>query len=148
MNAYSLAAAFMLGVGAGASSCLALSGGLMLTSAASFNRRHPSAGAFSRMRPVSLFVIGRLLSYALLGGSLVAVSSFLHPSPTVNGLLILLAAAYMLAAGLDLLGAAPAWLKGLMPQMPKAITRRILDAEGNERPIMPFVLGAATFFLP
>jgi len=148
MNGFSLAAAFALGLGAGASSCLALAGGLLLSSAASYNRRHPSASAAARLRPVFLFVGGRLLSYALLGGALGALGAAVRPSPTVTGVLMLVAAAYMLAAGLDMLGLAPAWLKAHMPRMPKALTRLVLDAEGNEHPVMPFLLGAATFFLP
>src|SRR5512135_956005 len=113
MNPFSLAAAFVLGLGAGASSCLALAGGLMLSSAASYNRSRPAAGAAARMRPVFMFVGGRLLSYALLGGALGALGAAFRPSAAVTGALMLVAAAYMLASGLDMLGLAPAWLKAL-----------------------------------
>ncbi len=140
--------AMLIGLIAGSSSCVAVAGGLLLSSAKKFQERYGGGTAAERMKPVLLFVGGRVFSYALLGGAIGAAGKALNPPPVLTGALILFAAAYMVVMGLDMLRLAPRWLLRLMPQMPKAIGHRVLDAEGKEHPVMPAVLGGATFFLP
>lgn len=144
----SFGAIFIIGLVAASSSCIAITGGLLLSAAAKFNERYVSARPLARMRPVVLFVAGRIASYTILGGLLGVVGAALSPSPTVTAIIAIAAAAYMIIMGLDMLHIAPAWLKGLMPRMPKSLSHRIMDAEGKEHPLAPFGLGAATFFLP
>ncbi|MEK7473425.1 MAG: sulfite exporter TauE/SafE family protein [Patescibacteria group bacterium] len=145
----SFGAIFLVGLVAASSSCIAVTGGLLLSTAAKFNQRYgPSAAGISRMRPVLLFVGGRIASYALFGGILGVVGQALSPSPLVTALITIAAAIYMLIMGLDMLHLAPPWLKRFMPRMPKTFAHRIMDAEGNPHPFAPFGLGAATVFLP
>lgn len=144
----SFGAIFIVGLVAASSSCIAITGGLLLSAAAKFNERYASAHSLARMRPVVLFVAGRIASYTILGGLLGVVGAALNPSPTVTAIIAIAAAVYMLIMGLDMLHIAPAWLKGLMPRMPKSLSHRIMDAEGKEHPLAPFALGGATFFLP
>lgn len=141
-------AAFLLGLVAASSSCIAVSGGLLLSTAARFNERYASASPLARMRPVGLFVLGRVTSYGVLGGVIGLLGQALDPSPWVTGGITLLAAVYMLIMGLDMLHLAPAWMKRLMPRMPKALSHKIMDGEKRTHPVMPFLLGALTFFLP
>lgn len=143
-----LGAIFVVGLVAASSSCIAVSGGLLLSSAAKFNERYGSASPMGRMRPVLLFVLGRVLGYGILGGLLGVIGRALTPSPLVTAFIAILAAVYMFVMGLDMLQIAPAWLKRLMPKMPKSLSHRVMDAEGKEHPFMPLGLGAATFFLP
>lgn len=147
-SAMSFGAILVLGLVAASSSCIAVTGGLLLSAAAKFNERYTAATRLGRMRPVFFFVAGRIASYTVLGGLLGVVGSVLTPSPLVTALLIILAAVYMLIMGLDMLHVAPSWLKGILPRLPKALSHRIMDAEGKEHPFTPFALGAATFFLP
>lgn len=144
----SFGAIFVIGLVAASSSCIAITGGLLLSAAAKFNERYVSAKPLARMRPVALFVIGRIVSYTILGGLLGVVGAAFSPSTTVTAIIAIIAAGYMLIMGLDMLHIAPAWLKGLMPRMPKSLSHRIMDAEGKEHPLAPLGLGAATFFLP
>ncbi len=144
----SLGAIFVIGLVAASSSCIAVSGGLLLSTAARFNERYGSSGPMGRMRPVALFIIGRIAGYALLGGLLGLIGKALTPSPLVTAGIAILAAIYMIIMGLEMLQIAPAWLKALIPSMPKAISHRVMDAEGKEHPLMPLILGSATFFLP
>ncbi len=141
-------AALVLGLVAGSSSCLAVAGGLLLSSAGKFNERYGNLSFLGRMQPVGLFVVGRILSYGFLGGLIGLLGKSLTPSPLIVGSLTVLAAVYMLTMGLDMLHIAPRWLKSLMPRMPKGLSHRIMDAEGNDHWATPFLLGAATFFLP
>lgn len=141
-------AVFLLGLLAASSSCIAVSGGLLLSSVAVFNRRYGREGFGGRMRPVALFVVGRLLSYAVFGGVIGWIGQALLLSPAVLGLITIVAALYMITMGLSMLQMTPLWLKRVMPTMPVSVARKIFGAKGNEGPVMPFLLGAATFFLP
>ena len=147
-SATSFGAIFLIGLVAASSSCIAVTGGLLLSSAAKFNERYASTMPLARMRPVFLFVAGRIASYTFLGGLLGVVGVALSPSPLLTATIAIVAALYMLIMGLDMLHIAPNWIKSIMPRIPKSLSHRILDAEGNEHPIAPFGLGAATFFLP
>jgi sulfite exporter TauE/SafE/copper chaperone CopZ len=141
-------AAMLLGLVAGSSSCLAVSGGLMLSMAGEYRERYGARTGIARMTPVFAFLAGRVVSYGALGGAIGALGRAFTPSPLATGAITLLAAAAMIVMGLDLLGIAPAWLKNLMPRLPKALGRKVLEAKGAEHPAMPFFLGAATFFIP
>lgn len=147
-SSITVTAALILGLVAGSSSCIAVSGGLLLSSAAKFNERYAARGPLARMRPVFHFIAGRAVSYGLFGGLIGAFGKAFTPSPLLTGGLIVAAAAYMLVMGLDMLKIAPAWLKKLTPRLPKGLAHRIMDAEGKEHPATPFLLGAGTFFLP
>lgn len=131
-------AVFLMGLVAASSSCVAVSGGLMLS----------TITTFSRVRPVVLFVVGRLVSYAVLGGLIGLIGSALVPSPAILGIITIVAALYMLVMGLGMLQISPLWLRRVTPTMPKSLTKKILGSEGQGGTLKPFVLGAATFFLP
>lgn len=143
-----IGAALVIGLIASASSCLAINAGLLLSSSATFNERYPSATRIGRMRPVFLFVSGRIASYGLLGAALGIIGKSLTPSPLITALIVILAALYMLVMGMEMLHIAPSWLKRIMPGMSKSLSHKILDAQEKKNPLMPFVLGGATFFLP
>ena len=147
-SAASFGTVFLIGLVAASSSCIAVVGGLLLSSAAKFNERYVSAKPLARMRPVALFVAGRITSYTILGGLLGVVGNLLSPPPLVTAVITIIAALYMLVMGLEMLHIAPSWLKRILPRMPKSLSHRILDAEKKEHPLAPFGLGAATFFLP
>ncbi|MBI4098783.1 MAG: sulfite exporter TauE/SafE family protein [Candidatus Magasanikbacteria bacterium] len=147
-DAMSVGAIFVIGLVAASSSCIAVTGGLLLSVAAKFNERYGGATTSGRMRPVLLFVVGRVLGYMVLGGLLGVVGKALTPSTGVTAAITILAAFYMLIMGLDMLHIAPAFLKRLMPRMPKKIAHRIMDADGKTSPTAPLMFGAATFFLP
>lgn len=144
----SFGAIFVIGLVAASSSCIAVTGGLLLSTTAKIRERYGDAKPAARMKPVALFVGGRILSYAILGGLLGVIGNALAPSPMISAIIMILASVYMIVMGLDMLHIAPHWLKRLMPHMPKSIAHRILDAQGKEHPAMPAILGAATFFLP
>lgn len=143
-----IGAALVIGLIASASSCLAINAGLLLSSAATFNEKYPSTTRIGRMRPVFMFVIGRVASYSIFGAALGFIGKSLTPSPLITALIVIVAAVYMLVMGLEMLHIAPSWLKRLLPGMSKSLSHKILDAEKKKNPLMPFILGGATFFLP
>lgn len=147
-NAASFGSVFLVGLLAASSSCIAVSGGLMLSGVTSFATRHPKASRARLLQPILLFVTGRLVGYSFFGGLIGLIGQAIAPPPLVTGLITVVVAVFMFVMGLDMVGIAPSWLKRILPRMPKALAHRVLDAEGNQHPVMPLLLGAGTFFLP
>ena len=143
----SLGFAFVIGLVAAVSSCLAVVGGLLLSVAAKYNEAFPHLTGFQRFKPHLFFNIGRVVSYTVLGGLVGLFGSTLTLSPRVNGVLVILVSIVMISLGFRLLKLFPG-LTRFQPKMPKFFAHRIYAmAEGNSKST-PFVLGGLTFFLP
>jgi len=141
--------AMAIGLVAASSSCMAVSGGLLLATAAKFNEQRAKNGrAGSRLAPVTLFVFGRVISYAAFGGLIGMIGKNISVSPFASGAITVIAALVMLALGLDMLKLLPKWIKKLIPSIPAFISRRVMNADSSMHPAAPFFLGAGTFFLP
>src|SRR5947207_6844915 len=138
---------FAIGLVASVSSCMAVTGGLLVAVAAKYNDVSRDLTSFERLRPHLYFNAGRIASYTLLGGAVGALGATLTLSPAINGTLSIAASAVMILLGLQMLRLFPG-LTRFMPTMPKALSHRIHDLAERETKESAFVLGAATFFLP
>lgn len=141
-------AVFILGLIAASSSCIAVSGGLLLSVVERVSDRYKILPGRARMLPVSLFVIGRITGYTVFGAMVAGIGQALSPSAFVTGLIAMAAALFMFVMGLDMLHIAPKWLKLLMPRTPKFLSRRVLSDNQHNHYFSPAVFGALTFFLP
>ncbi len=137
----------VIGLVASVSSCLAVTGGLLVAFAAKYNDANPYLTDRQRILPHVYFNAGRLISYALLGGAIGALGSALTLSPAVSGALTLIASLIMVVLGLNMLGLFPS-ASLLMPRLPRAFAHRLHDAAARETKGTAFLLGAGTFFLP
>lgn len=95
--------AFVIGIVAAFSTCLAVTGGLLLGVSAQYNQTHLSSGRYNKFRPTLLFNIGRLTSYAIFGGLVSAFGSLFTLSPRTNGIITVLASLAMIFLGMQLL---------------------------------------------
>jgi sulfite exporter TauE/SafE len=138
---------FVIGLVASVSSCIAVTGGLLVAVAAKYNETTDNLTPMRRMKPLIYFNAGRILSYTLLGGAIGALGSTLTLSPEVTGALTIIASAVMILLGLQMLKLLPA-LTRFLPTMPKAVGHYIHDLAERDANGGAFVLGAATFFLP
>src|SRR6202171_2308083 len=138
---------FVIGLVASVSSCIAVTGGLLVAVAAKYNETTANLTPMRRMKPRIYFNAGRILSYTLLGGAIGALGSTLTLSPEVTGALTIIASAVMILLGLQMLKLLPA-LTRFLPTMPKAFGHYIHDLAERDANGGAFVLGAATFFLP
>jgi sulfite exporter TauE/SafE len=138
---------FAIGLVASVSSCIAVTGGLLVAVAAKYNDVTANLTGIQRLKPHLYFNAGRIVSYTLLGGTIGALGSTLTLSAEINGILTILASAVMILLGVQMLRLFPA-LARFMPTMPKAFSHRIHDLAERETKESAFVLGAATFFLP
>lgn len=145
----SLSVALLIGLTAGFSTCLALVGGLILGISARHSEKHPEATPMQKFRPHLFFNAGRVLSYAVLGGLLGSLGSFLQLSGTTLGVVTIAVGIVMLLLGLKLTGVCPR-LETVSFALPKGISRLlgISDKQREYSHKNSFVLGAMTFFLP
>src|ERR1700687_4630575 len=78
---------FLIGLVASVSSCIAVTGGLLVAVAAKYNEATGSRPALQRLKPLIVFNAGRVLSYTVLGGLIGALGSALTLSAGTNGIL-------------------------------------------------------------
>jgi uncharacterized protein len=139
--------AFVIGLVASVSSCVAVTGGLLVAVAAKYNAANTNLTDLERLKPHLYFNGGRLVSYAVLGGAIGALGSALTLSPATTGTLTLVASAVMIVLGLQMLGLLPS-LGRFVPTMPKSMTRHIHGFANRDTKQAAFLLGGLTFFLP
>ena len=138
---------FVIGLVASVSSCIAVTGGLLVAVAAKYNEVTTQLTPMQRLKPHVYFNTGRIISYTVLGGVIGAIGSALMLSPQVNGVLTLVASAVMILLGLQMLKVLPG-LTRFLPTMPKRFSHFIHDLAERDANGGAFILGAATFFLP
>lgn len=144
-----LLAVGLIGLTAGFSTCMALVGGLVLGISSRHAELHPEATAVQKFRPHLFFNLGRLLSYAVLGGAIGLLGSVFRLSSPVLGFLIIFVGVVMFMLGLKLTEVFPR-LNGGGLLIPKSVARRLgLGREVKEYSHKnALATGALTFFLP
>ena len=138
---------FLVGLVASVSTCLAVTGGLLLAVASKNSERHPELTSSQKLKPLLYFNFGRLFSYLVLGGAIGALGAVLTLSPKISGLITILASAAMIILGFQLLRVFPS-LSMFQFRLPKFFGHKIHDLSQSESKLAPFSLGALTFFLP
>jgi sulfite exporter TauE/SafE/copper chaperone CopZ len=133
--------AFVIGIIASLSTCMAVVGGLLLSMSATFAKEG------DKIKPQLLFHVGRLASFVILGGVIGAIGSAFALSTTATFILGLVIAAVMFILGINLLDVFH-WSKRLQPSMPKFLARHAYGATKLNHTLTPFLVGIATFFLP
>ncbi len=133
--------AFVIGLIASVSTCMAVVGGLVLSMSANFAKEG------DKVRPQVLFHIGRLVSFFVLGGVIGLLGSSFALGATGTFVLSLIVAAILLILGINLLDVFPA-MKKWQPTLPSALGVRINKLKEMNHSLTPALLGIATFFLP
>lgn len=133
--------AFVIGVIASLSTCMAVVGGLVLSMSATFAREG------DKVRPQALFHIGRIVSFFILGGVIGAVGSAFQLGAIGTFVLGLIIGLVMLVLGVNLLDVFH-WTKRFQPSMPKFLSQRALNVTKFNHTFTPALVGIATFFLP
>lgn len=133
--------AFIVGIIASLSTCMAMVGGLVLSMSVTF------AKSGERVRPQILFHVGRLISFFVLGGAIGAVGSLFSISLAANFVLGLVVGLVMLILGINLLDVFD-FAKRLQLYMPKSVGGHVSNIFKFNNFYTPFLVGVATFFLP
>jgi sulfite exporter TauE/SafE/copper chaperone CopZ len=143
----SLPAFFFLGIVASISSCGALVGGLMLSMSRQWNEIYLQKNSIAyKLEPYLLFNIGRIISYAILGGVVGFIGGRIQLSLGFSSFLTILVSVLMMVLGLQMLNIK--YFRNFKIALPKFFTRFIADERKFKGKYMPFLMGALTFFLP
>ncbi|MCX6715973.1 MAG: sulfite exporter TauE/SafE family protein [Candidatus Taylorbacteria bacterium] len=133
--------AFIIGIVASLSSCMAVVGGLLLSMSATFAKEN------DKVKPQIMFHAGRLVSFFVLGGVIGAIGSAFTLSATATFVLSILIGLVMLILGINLLDVFH-WTKKLQPSMPKFLGKHAFGIAKLNHTLTPLIVGIATFFLP
>jgi uncharacterized protein len=128
---------FSIGLIASVSSCLAIVGGLVLSLSAKV-----AQDGVRDTKTFTLFHVGRIVSFAGLGGILGALGGVIGINFTLTAMLGILASVVMLLLGLNLIGV---FAKSTV-SLPSGLFTFFRKIE--HKTFTPLVLGFATFFLP
>ena len=133
--------AFLIGLIASVSSCLAIVGGLVLSLSAS------SAKEGGTWRTQTLFHAGRLGGFFILGGLVGLLGNSLHLGLTANVVLGGIVALVMLILGINLLDVFH-FTKRFQLTMPALFSKHIVRGSRHDHYLAPLLVGIGTFFLP
>jgi sulfite exporter TauE/SafE len=133
--------AFVVGLVASVSTCMAVVGGLVLSMSANFAKEG------DKVRPQVLFHAGRLVSFFVLGGVIGLLGSTFQLGIAGTFILNFLVAVVLLILGINLLDIFP-WAKKLQPTIPAFIGKRMHGFKNINHTLTPLLVGIATFFLP
>lgn len=133
--------AFIVGLIASISTCMAVVGGIALSVSASFAKEG------DKIRPQAMFHAARLGSFFLLGGVIGMLGSVFQLGATGTLVLGFGVAIVLFVLGVNLLDLF-SWTKKLQVTMPRALGARIQRLKQMNHTLTPLLLGVATFFLP
>ena len=140
-SSMSYGTAFIVGIIASLSSCLAVVGGLLLSMSATFAKEG------DKTRPQVLFHLGRIVSFFVLGGVIGAIGSVFSLNFLATFILSIVVGVVMLILGINLLDVFN-FTKKLQPGMPKSFSKHALQIVKLNHTLTPLLVGVATFFLP
>jgi len=137
--------AFLIGIVASMSTCLAVVGAVVV----SFAARYQASGNFyqKNIKPHLMFHAGRWGSFFILGAALGYIGSWINISNTGMAWFTIVISIILVWLGLNILGAVPS-LSTIGIRTPKKATEIWNNIKKSEHPLAPVVLGAFSFFLP
>src|SRR3989338_4664164 len=133
--------AFVIGLIASVSTCMAVVGGLVLSISANFAKES------NNIKPQILFHLGRLVSFFILGGAIGVLGSAFQLGTVSTFILSLIVAIVLLILGINLLDVFP-WAKKLQPTIQNFIGKYAHGLKNVNHTLTPLLVGVATFFLP
>ncbi|HML49404.1 MAG TPA: sulfite exporter TauE/SafE family protein, partial [Clostridia bacterium] len=101
--------------------CVAMCGGINLSQ--SLPKEAAFESRLSALKPTMAYNFGRVVSYTAVGFAVGALGSVFTFSNAAQGLLKLIAGAFMIVMGLNMLDIFP-WLKRIQPRMPRIFARK------------------------
>lgn len=140
---------FLTGLTVGGLTCLAVQGGLLASVIAvrEEETRNKNGIAKHAIYATAVFLIAKLIAYALLGFVLGAFGGAININDQIQSLMQLTAGIYMLAVALNLLNIHPIF-RYVVIQPPRFLTRIVRNQSKSKDLFAPGLLGAMTIFIP
>ncbi len=133
--------AFVIGIIASLSTCMAVVGALVLSMSATFAKEG------DKIKPQLMFHGGRLVAFFVLGGVIGALGAVFTLNTSATFTLSLLIGIVMLILGINLLDIFH-FAKKFQPSVPKFIAKHAHGVSKLNHILTPMLVGVATFFLP
>lgn len=146
-NTMSYGFVFLIGLIAATSTCMAVTGGLLLAVTTKYNNLYPNLNSAQKFKPHIYFNLGRIVSYTILGGLVGLIGSAITFSPKITGIIMITVSVLMMGIGIQMLNIFP-WLSFLQIKMPKIIAHKVYESVSTQNPLAPFLFGSSTFFFP
>lgn len=131
---------FVIGIIASLSTCMAVTGGLVLTMSSRYAKG-------SKTKPIVAFHVARIISFFLLGGVIGILGATFKLTPFLNFIIDLVLFISMILIGINLLGLFPS-LSRFQLHLPKFFGKEVINVSENKGFLAPVLLGIVTFFLP
>lgn len=138
-DSMSYVTAFLIGVVASISTCMAVVGGMVLSVSANY------AKSGHTVIPQVLFHLGRFLAFFILGGAIGAVGGIFQLSGTAMFALTFAVGIVMLLLGIRLLDV---WPSSLSFTIPSIVSKRLSLSKPANPVFGPLTMGTITFVLP
>lgn len=145
LETFNYSSAFFIGIIASISSCMVVTGGLLLSMSATFTNIESDKNKLFRLH--CLFHTGRLISFFILGGLIGLIGSFFTIGSLSTFIINTLIGFIMLILGINLLGIFK-WVKTVQVFIPNNFSEKLHDFAQKNHPLIPFVVGVLTFFIP
>lgn len=139
--------AFVIGIIASLSTCMAVVGGLLLSMSATFASTSQELRGASKAKPIFLFHTGRIVSFFILGGVIGMVGATFQLGTIGVFILGIIIGLVMLILGINLLDVFH-FAKRFQPSMPKFISKHAHGVSKFNHTLTPLLVGIVTFFLP
>ncbi len=133
--------AFIIGIVASLSTCMAVVGGLVLSMSANFAKEG------DKIKPQVLFHFGRLISFFILGGVIGQLGAVFQLGSLGIFILNMLVAVVLLILGINLLDVF-LWARKFQLTMPAFVGKYAHSLKNINHTLTPLLVGVATFFLP
>lgn len=141
ITSVSLSSAFLIGIIASLSSCMAVVGGLVLSVSATLAKSNKSYW------PHLVFHASRLIAFFILGGAIGVIGKAFTLNTFSSVVMSLVIAVIMFIVGLNLIDIFP-WAEKLVPRLPSSFSVYAESMSKWRSYIAPILLGVVTFFLP
>ncbi len=136
---------FLIGLIAAVSTCMAVTGGLVLAVSQKYNEKSKNLAGYQKFKPHIYFNIGRIVSYTILGGLIGYLGSILVLSAKLSAIVLVAVSVIMILIGIQMLNLFP-FLNFVQFKMPNFIAHKIYNKAQSKS--APFLFGASTFFFP
>lgn len=114
--------------------CVAMCGGICLSQCVSTDNTNKPVNKWRSLQPSLLYNLGRVVSYTVIGGVVGALGSVISFSGAMKGFVQILAGAFMVIMGINMLGIFPS-LRKFNPRMPKIFARKIYEQKQSRSPL-------------
>jgi len=122
--------------------CVFMCGGINLAVCTSY--KSYGNDRLSKLRPSILYNAGRVISYTIIGGIVGGIGSVIDLAPGSRGIVSIVAGAFMVLMGLNMLNLFPA-LRKVIPRTPKIFGNKVYNKIGRSGPL---VIGLLNGLMP